>query len=101
MSSYSDWLRSRFQAKTAGKPAPMRLRNPVASGPHRLGDSGYGFTVKQDREIPGMVCVVWSPSVPPAGVVDAHYDAFQRVLAEVLPAVAANLPSGGVETWTE
>jgi hypothetical protein len=96
---YGDWLRSHFEAKSAGKPPPTRLKNPVVSGPHRLGDSGYSFTLKQDREIPGMLGVVWSPRVPPAGVVDAHYDAYQRVMADVLPAVAANMPTGGLETW--
>ncbi|GAA6143675.1 hypothetical protein [Hydrogenophaga sp. 5NK40-0174] len=99
MSTFSEALKAHFQARTAGQTPPPRLKNPVISGPHRLGDSGYSFTVKQDRNMFGAVAVVWTPTVPPATVVDAYADEYATVMATVLPAIAHNLPHGGVESW--
>ena len=99
MSRYADALRQHFTARTAGRTPPPRIKQPVVSGPHRLGDSGYSFMVKQDRSIPGAVAVEWAPSVPPAGVLDTHIEAYQRVIETVLPSIANNMPTGGVESW--
>lgn len=99
MSRFSESLRQHFEARMAGRTPPPRVKNPVVSGPHRLGDSGYSFTVKQDRTVPGAVSVVWSPVVPRAGVLDAHIDAYTRVMEDVLPAIAQNMKTGGVESW--
>lgn len=101
MSRFAESLRQHFEARTAGRTPPPRVKNPVVSGPHRLGDSGYSFTVKQSRSIPGAVSVVWSPSVPRAGVLDAYKDAYERVMQDVLPAIAQNMPTGGIESWAK
>jgi hypothetical protein len=101
MSRFAESLRQHFEARTAGRTPPPRLKNPVVSGPHRLGDSGYCFTIKQDRTVPGAVSVVWSPSVPRVGVLDAHKDAYERVMRDVLPVIAQNMPAGGIEAWTK
>lgn len=99
MSNFADALRQHFQTRTAGRTPPPRIKNPVVSGPHRLANSVYSFTVKQSRSIPGSVAVVWTPAVPPAAVMRAHKDAYELVMASVLPAIAANLQTGGVESW--
>ena len=99
MGRFAEALNAHFKARTAGQTPPPRLRNPVVSGPHRLGDSGYSFTVKQDRIVPGAVAVVWSPRMPPPAVVEAHRASYDLALASVLPAIAQNLPNGGTDSW--
>lgn len=101
MSRFAEALRQHFQAQMAGRTPPPRVKNPVVSGPHRLGDSGYSFTVKQDRTVPGAVSVEWSPAVPRPGVLDAQMDAYSRVMEDVLPAIAQNMPTGGIESWAK
>lgn len=99
MSKFAEALRQHFQAQMVGRTPPPRVKRPVISGPHRLGDSGYSFSVKQDRAVPGSVAVVWTPAVPPPAVIRAHGSAYEAVMATVLPAIAQNQPHGGAETW--
>ena len=97
--SFSSYLRQHFEAKMAGRTPPPRLAKPLASGSHRLGDSGYSFVMRQSPEIPGLVDVYWLPRVPPASVMEKHMAEYQAIVAPVMLSVAKNLPHGGLESW--
>ena len=99
MSKFSEYLRQHFEAKTAGRTPPPRLDKPVVSGPHRLGDSGYSFVMKQDRDIPGSVAVIWSPQIPSPAVLQKHIAEYQAISVPVMLRVAQNMPHGGLEAW--
>jgi hypothetical protein len=91
--SYADSLRKHFQARNAGK--PLQRIKPAYSGPHRLGETGYSFFLRLDREVPGLMHCVWSPAQPDTALVQANQAAYQKAVTEF---AAANLQQG-VESW--